>query len=165
MNNQENLLIDIKDYKIIREIDKGSYGTVYCIQNVKTNQKFAAKIIKSVDDKNIDREIKIINQLQHPTIIKFQGYSLKDFNDNDRCVIIIEYLSNGDLSNVIEDEMNHKTRDGWDYTQKLINLYGIASGMDYSVSFGITHSDLKPQNVLMTDKLYPKISDFDSARN
>lgn len=47
---------------------------------------------------------------------------------------------------------------------ELLNLYGIASGLSYSASLGISHSDLKPANFLMSDNPYPKITDFDSAR-
>lgn len=49
---------------------------------------------------------------------------------------------------------------GWDDTKKLIIIYGIASGMSYLHSHNIIHRDLTPENILMDDFLFPKISDF-----
>ena len=100
----------------------------------------------------------------HAAIAKLYGYCLKDFDDDDRQVIIMENVPNGDLHTVIEEDRNGNPREGWDNTQKLINLYGIASGMAYSASYGVLHSDLKPANILMTNDLRPKITDFDTIR-
>ena len=48
----------------------------------------------------------------------------------------------------------------WDDTKKLINIYGIASGMSYLHSHKVIHRDLKLENILLDEYLNPKISDF-----
>lgn len=45
-------------------------------------------------------------------------------------------------------------------TQKLIIIYGIASGMEHLHSHDIIHRDLKPANILLNDHMYPIICDF-----
>lgn len=105
-----------------------------------------------------------MSALNHGAIVKMYGYCLNDFDEQNNHVIIMDYVSNGDLQKILDNERKGLSTKRWDETQKLIILYGIASGMAYSSSHGILHSDLKPENILMTEELYPKITDFDSAK-
>ena len=165
----DHCLLDINDYEIVEKLGSGQFGVVYLVIDKLTKFEFAAKVPRDSgdsEDEIIDyiKEVNVISVFNHAAIAKVYGYCLKDFNGNDKRVIIMENVPNDDLQKIIKDERNGHIKDGWDLTQKLINLYGIASGMAYSVSYGITHSDLKPENILMTNDLRPKISDFDSAR-
>ena len=98
----------------------------------------------------------IISKIMHPSILRFIFFSLKDFKNNNKQVIITEYASNGTLENLINGDNKNKVND----TQKLIITYGIASAMSFLHSHGIIHRDLKPANILLDDFLFPKISDF-----
>lgn len=164
----DQCLLEINDYEIIEKLGSGGFGIVYLIKEKNTGFEFAAKVSKTrVGEESIIDYIKEVNVMwsfNHAAIAKLYGYCLKDFDDDDRQVIIMENVPNGDLHTVIEEDRNGNPREGWDNTQKLINLYGIASGMAYSASYGVLHSDLKPANILMTNDLRPKITDFDTIR-
>lgn len=170
----DQCLLDINDFELIEELGSGGFGVVYLVRDKHTGFEFAAKVAKNTmkninDDESrviIDyiKEVNVMSNFNHGSIMKVYGYCLKDFHNDDKQVIIMENVPNGDLRKIIEDERKKIKREGWDDTQKLINLYGIASGMAYSLSYGIAHSDLKPENILMTNDLCPKISDFDTAR-
>ncbi|KAK8865515.1 hypothetical protein M9Y10_011071 [Tritrichomonas musculus] len=169
----DHCLLDINDYEIVKHLGSGSYGDVFLVRDKTTHFEFAAKVPKNVcfdangkvfEAINYIKEVNVMSIFNHGAIAKLYGYCLKDFESNDKCVVIMENVPNGDLQKVINIDGNGGSIDGWDQTQKLINLYGIASGMAYSVSYGITHCDLKPENILMTMNLRPKITDFDSAR-
>lgn len=99
-------------------------------------------------------------KLHHPCVIKFIGYSDVDFKKKKKPVIVVEYLPNGSLNNLLEGERNGKPQEGWDATKKLIIIYGIAAGMSYLHSNDIIHRDLKPDNIMLDDHLFPKIADF-----
>ncbi|KAK8841964.1 hypothetical protein M9Y10_026920 [Tritrichomonas musculus] len=170
----DQCLLDINDFELIEELGSGGFGVVYLVRDKHTGFEFAAKVAKNTMKNTNDaesraiidyiKEVNVMSNFNHGSIMKVYGYCLKDFHNDDKQVIIMENVPNGDLRKIIEDERKKRKREGWDDTQKLISLYGIASGMAYSLSYGIAHSDLKPENILMTNDLCPKISDFDTAR-
>ena len=97
-----------------------------------------------------------MSKIDHPNIVKFIGFNFHE----DKPVIITEFVTNGSLSSILEQERNGFSPALWDDTHKLICMYGIASAMSFLHSHGIIHRDLKPANILMNDEFYPKVADF-----
>ena len=75
-------------------------------------------------------------------------------------MIILEYLPNKTLKEILNLEKISNSPEGWDGTKKLINMYGIASAMSYLHANDIIHRDLKPENILLDSYLYPKVCDY-----
>ena len=82
------MIKQIKDYKIIKLIGKGSFGEVYKVS--KDNKFYALKIYQIKNDgsnsanenkeniKSIENEIKILSQLDNPFIVKlYEVFSSK----------------------------------------------------------------------------------------
>ena len=109
--------------------------------------------------------VKLMTILDHPSIIKFIGYSQIDFEGNPFPTIVTEYASNKSLYDLLETEKNGLSAPEWNDTKKLITVYGIACGMSYMHSNKLLHRDLKPQNILFDEYLYPKISDFGLSKS
>ena len=67
---------DIKEYKLIKNIGKGCFGEVYLTKKGNSPKLYATKIIpysnlKTEESKKyLKNEIKIMQQLEHPNIIK-----------------------------------------------------------------------------------------------
>ena len=165
--NDENYLLDLSNFKKWEKIGKGGYGKVYKIEDNQTKQIFAAKISRDqLDFKSKEkfyqyaREVNIISKLNHPSILKFIGFSRTNFKGNPYPVIVTEFEPNGSLDYILELERAECAPEYWNDTKKLINIYGIASAMSYLHSNNILHRDLKPQNILEDDYLFPKIGDF-----
>lgn len=75
-------------------------------------------------------------------------------------MIVTELALNGTLRHILDCEREHVHISQWKETKKLINVYGIASGMSYLHSHSIIHRDLNPTNIYLDDFLLPKIGDF-----
>lgn len=164
-----NNISDISCFTLMSKIGEGSFSQVYRIKEIKTSEYYAAKISKSFideDTKNspetiqLFREINLMSLLNHPSILKFIGYYPTNFENDPFPTIITELATNGPLRDIINMESRGLSLDIWDDTKKLINIYGIATGMSYLHLHSILHRDLKPENILMDENLCPKISDF-----
>lgn len=147
--------------KKLNKIGIGSFGEVYLFRNKTTGSIYAGKIISLGDleqgslNKTHKREIRIMSSINHPSILLFFGYNIKDNN----LILFTEFQTKGSLKEQL-GSLNHFTD-----TKKLINLYGIASGMSYLHSESIIHRDLKLDNILEDDNFYPKISDFGLSKD
>ena len=160
---------DLNKFELLEKIGSGSFGDVYKAKEKRTGKIYAAKISnQSIDQKdtprsvirNLVREVNILSKLNHPSILSFVCFSLKNFNDEPYPVIITDYLPKGTLNDLIKLERQSTSDEKWNDTQKLIIIYGIASAMSYLHSHNIIHRDLKPDNILVDDNLNPKIADF-----
>ncbi|KAK8871943.1 hypothetical protein M9Y10_007689 [Tritrichomonas musculus] len=160
----DSYLINLNNYKICRKLKSGGFGTVYLIQNKYNNKYFAAKVNRFQGSEKYSllnrREISILIQIQHPTIVEFVGYSNKDFNGLDQTTIIMKFMSKGSLSDLIEKEIRGLCPSDYDNTKRQIILIGIARGMMILHSKNVIHRDLKSANVLLDDNYNPCITDF-----
>ena len=164
---QNDNILDLDEFDIKNKIGKGGFAVVYTVTKKSTNEIFAAKILQNaIDDISCDQmlsishEVNIMSKLNHPSILKFYGYSPVNFENQKNPIILTEFAPNGDLKHIIQLERQSMAVSGWDDTKKLIIIYGIASGMSYLHKNDIIHRDLKPENILMDNLLFPKISDF-----
>ena len=155
--------INLKNYTKLQLIGKGSFGSVFLIEDKKSHDRYAAKI-STINDiqasKTFLREIDIFMKINHPTILQVKGYSLVDFNGEENPTLLTVYQPNGSLHNLLNLESRGLAPPEWDITRKYITIYGIARGMKYLHKEACIHRDLKPANILLTDRLFPQIADF-----
>ncbi|KAK8870875.1 hypothetical protein M9Y10_008773 [Tritrichomonas musculus] len=166
--------IDLNKYTRKKQIGEGAFGVVYEVENKLNKIIYAAKVSKSEiyesvkkdrETVNFIREVTILSKINHPSIMKFIGFSPINFKNVPKPVIITELLKNGTLEDVIELERKGLSNNLWNETKKLINIYGIASSMAYLHSLDILHRDLKPANILVDDYLFPKLADFGLSKD
>ncbi|KAG6944402.1 hypothetical protein JG688_00017098 [Phytophthora aleatoria] len=155
---ENDLAID-KDAELLGQ---GGFGCVYKgswnKKNVAIKKLHAAKLAKK-ERKMFIRETLILGMLgDHPNIVQLYGYTLNPVS------LVMEYVPKGSLSYLLhycEDaEVEAKMTDG---RIKLNILLGVAYGMAQLHECNVTHGDLKPQNVLITDDFHAKIADFGLA--
>lgn len=167
-NYPQRFLVNLDNVKFIESISSGAFGSVYLVQDKKTSQKYAAKVINSSEAEQnkimINREIGIMIRMQHPTIIKFYGYSLTDLEGKNRVTLLLQFAKNGSLMNFLNDVRNGLVECIYDNTSRQKILVGIARGMMYLHQHNVIHRDLKPGNILLDDNLEPHITDFGSSK-
>lgn len=142
-----------EDYSIGKDIGKGSFSTVNECTNKSTGERFALKSIeksKIVECRQIENEIKILKRSSHPNIIQLiEVYETQDF-----LYIVMELISGGELyGQVLETGPFNE--------QKVHHLFNqLVEAVKYLHSIHITHRDLKLENILVSDNLQLKLSDF-----
>ena len=174
------MLKQLKDYKIIKLIGKGSFGEVYKVS--KDNKFYALKIyqIKNEDAtsskenlenlKSIENEIKILSQLDNPFIVKLyevfslnQNYELLDYkgeekDDTQMMCLVLELCENGDLNDKIREKKQKNER--FSENEILQYFYEILHGLSYLHKNRVIHRDLKTLNIFLTENNHIKIGDF-----
>ncbi|KAJ3335276.1 hypothetical protein HDU93_005967, partial [Gonapodya sp. JEL0774] len=100
------------------------------------------------------REVKIWwNIPKHPNILPLYGV----FYDGSKPCLVCKYASMGDMQRYLE---SRKLSDHEKYQLML----GTAQGLQHIHHHGVTHADLKPQNVLIDENGTPMVADFGFAK-
>ncbi|HJZ13281.1 MAG TPA: serine/threonine-protein kinase, partial [Acidobacteriota bacterium] len=149
----------IAHYKIIRKIGSGGMGEVFEAQDTRLGRPVALKILPpemAADPKRLRRfvqEAKAASMLSHPNITHI--YEIGDLED---CKFIAMEL-------VIGQTLHEILRSGPFPIQQLLRIgLQIADALEEAHSKGITHRDIKPGNIMMTQKGHVKILDFGLAK-
>lgn len=148
------------DFKTIKALGKGSFGTVNLVQAPNGKRYALKEMAKANQDQNSGkyfmREISTLCSLNHPAILGFSGFSVAS-EVNPSFYICTEYMPNGSLGDVAG-------KPSFSPTKRTINMIGVVAGMKYVHEKNVFHRDLKPDNVFLDDKFYPKIADFGLSR-
>ena len=147
----------IGNYILTTTLGKGTFSKVKLGIHLPTNKKVAVKIlsknkIKDQEDlSHINREIQILEILNHPNILQLYETIISEKN----IYIITEYIEGKDLFHYIFS------------TQRLSELKSsqlfrqLISCIEYIHKLGIVHRDIKPENILLNkQKNFLKLVDF-----
>jgi serine/threonine protein kinase len=157
--------VDLSLFKKIKDLGGGSFGILYSAEDPRTGGIVAIKLLR----RNIlneeaailfEREVEILGSVDHETLLGLRGYVPIDASNGDPPAILTDYMSGGSLQSLIDCERRRHRVEKWDRVQKLIVIYGVSIGMLILHRHRIIHRDLKPDNVLLNDKLEPKVADF-----
>jgi ankyrin repeat protein len=165
----ENVLNKIIDnrYKIINILGQGSTGITYAALDLTTQAKVAVKAVslRQLQDwkqlELLEREAKVLAQLNYPAIPKYLDYFHVDSED-ERIFYIVQQLAPGkSLYQLIES--------GWRSTETEIKKIAtqILEILSYihSLAPPIIHRDIKPHNLIFSDDGKIFLVDFGAVQN
>lgn len=135
--------------KVKKAIDLNNHGRRVAIKIV--NKK---KAPRDVVHKFLPREVKTLRMIVHDNVIKC--YDVID--TDDALYIVMEIADGGDVL----DYINKRTR----LTESVARLlfHDLLCGVEHCHTMSIVHRDLKCENLLLSNQMILKISDFGFAR-
>lgn len=162
-----------EEFYIMKLIGQGQYSRVY-LSLGKDDQHYAIKIFKDVESfRNETSRLSELIPSKH--IVKLfsygkgileRGYSVysyklfNHFNSNDTIrYAIFEYLSNGELFNYV---LKIKKKLPEDISRKI--FYDLIKAVETCHKCGITHGDIKLENILLSSNFNIKLIDFGFAK-
>ncbi|POS87076.1 hypothetical protein EPUL_000420, partial [Erysiphe pulchra] len=146
-------------YNKVSRIGKGAFATVYLITSKYDGVPYAAKELEKrrfmkngVLDQKIDDEMKIMQKIKHPNIVEY----IEHINWEAHLYIIMEYVAGGDLGNFISQYGSLQEPNVKVIARQLL------SALKYLHQKGVTHRDIKPDNILISSysPLEVKLTDF-----
>ena len=154
-------------YRILEKIGEGGFGLVYKAIDKKNNMTVAIKqinvaalsmqeIIDVTDSYN--REITLLPKLQHHSLPRIYGY----FTDEDHWYIIMEYINGKTL-----EETLAKASTGRLSVQQVLDIgMALCDVLAYlhAQQPSIIYRDIKPANIMITNKGAIYLIDFGTAR-
>lgn len=157
----------LDEYEIIRDLGSGAFSTVKLAKHKDSDKLVALKIIK---DENLQTgstletfktEIEIMSEINHPNIINMLSHSidgiLKDSHGATKDNVIyltLELASGGELFDFIAQTGSFSEPVARYYFHQMIDAF------EYLHTRGISHRDMKPDNIMMNDNFDLKIADF-----
>ncbi len=146
-------------YEILRKLGEGGMGEVWLARDTKLDREVAIKVLSpevAADPERLERfrrEAKAVAALNHPNIITI--YSVEE--EDGVPFFTMEYVEGATLSRAIPDE-------GFETGRFLDLAIPIADAVSAAHESGITHRDLKPGNIMISDKGQLKVLDFGLAK-
>jgi serine/threonine protein kinase len=152
-------------YQILGRIGAGGMATVYEAKHIAFNEIRALKVVNSrlAEDeaflKRFRAEAVVTRKLQHPNAVRVDDF---DTTEDGRPYIVMEYVQGKDLRHAIEEA-------GPFSIPRTLNIgKQVASALAAAHNLGITHRDIKPDNILLVHQAdgndLVKVLDFGIAK-
>ncbi|XP_047460549.1 death-associated protein kinase 2 [Mugil cephalus] len=153
-------------YEIGEVLGSGHFGQVRQVRERSSGTCWAGKFMKirkiacsrlGLERASVEKEVEILQAAQHPNIV-----TLKDvFESRAEVVLILELVSGGELFDFIAEKENLLESEAIEFLKQILE------GLVFMHSKNIAHFDLKPENIMLSDKVSPhpriKLIDFGLA--
>ncbi len=147
-------------YQILSRIGEGGMAVVFLAKDLRTGHDVAVKFLRPEFRENPDfltrfqREATAASKMTHHNIV-----NLLDVGGGDEHpYIVIEYVDGKTLKDIIRERQRLPQEVACQIAIRIL------SALQHAHQAGIIHRDIKPQNILVNQKGYIKVSDFGIAR-
>mmetsp|Transcript_48583 Transcript_48583/g.126060 ORF Transcript_48583/g.126060 Transcript_48583/m.126060 type:complete len:338 (-) Transcript_48583:544-1557(-) len=160
---RENFLTNeyrLEDFDIGETLGTGTFGRVRLVRHKQTGKYFALKILKKAEVirlkqvEHIMSEKAILASIKHPFVVRL----FQTFQDQKNLYMLLEYVIGGEL-------FSHLRKAGR-FSNETTKFFAasIVTALETMHKSDIVYRDLKPENLLLDDQGYMKITDFGFAK-
>ena len=148
----------INQYRILSLLGKGGMGEVWLAEDTRLKRKVALKLLPAEFTNDADRlrrfeqEALAISALNHPNIITIHEISESEAGR----FIVMELVAGRTLRTLSAEPITLDSLIAWGSQ--------LAKALHVAHATGITHRDIKPDNIMVRDDGYVKVLDFGLAR-
>ena len=147
-------------YRLVERLARGGMATVYRAVDTRLDRIVAVKVMHEGlgDDmdfaRKFDREARAAARLSHPNIVAVfdQG------EHRGRPFIVMEYVEGRTLRQVIATQAPLSPEKALSYIEPVVKALAAAHEV------GLVHCDVKPENVIISDRGVVKVADFGLAK-
>ena len=149
-------------FRLQRFLDEGGLGQVWLAQDTHLdNAPVALKVLKeelaetpaAITD--LKREVLLTRRLRHPNILAVYTF----WEAAPHALITMEYIQGKNLTQALGQR-----KTAFSLETLLPWLKKIADALDYAHDQGVLHRDIKPGNIMISDKGELRLADFGIAR-
>jgi len=156
----EHSLASLDNFDRLKTLGTGSFGRVVLVQHKTKELHYAMKILdkqKVVKLKQVEHtlnEKKILQAISFPFLVSLEHH----FKDNSNLYMILEYIPGGEM-------FSHLRKIGR-FSEDHSRFYAaqIVLAFEYLHYLDLIYRDLKPENLLIDNTGYLKITDFGFAK-
>jgi serine/threonine protein kinase len=150
-------------YRLIEKIGEGGMGVVWKAEDTKLHRHVALKVLPeamAADPERrarFEREARAVAGLNHPNIVTLHSVEETDTSTGSVHFITMELVEGRTLTQLLPTE-------GFTLSRMLEIAIPLAEAVSSAHRAGITHRDLKPQNVMIGADGRVKVLDFGLAK-
>ncbi|KAG0565321.1 hypothetical protein KC19_8G181600 [Ceratodon purpureus] len=158
------VLAATKNYQTL--LGRGGFGPVY-YGKLASGQEVAVKVASKGSNqgsKEFINEIDLLTRIHHKNLVSLVGYCDQD----DSLMLLYEFMAQGTLQEHLYGKAKTDQDLVLDWNTRLQIGLGAAQGLEYlhvGCNPAIFHRDVKSNNILLDDRLVPKVADFGLSKS
>ncbi|KAK3825446.1 MAG: kinase-like protein [Benniella sp.] len=153
--------VSVNSFLMIKTIGHGAFGVVKLVQEKETGLYFAMKVMRKADmlkkgqegHVRAERDLMTAASESAQWIVKL----IYSFQDADHLYLVMEYMSGGDLLNLLIEKDIFEEDFAKFYVAEMVLC------IEEAHKLGYIHRDIKPDNFLFNKEGHIKLSDFGLA--
>mmetsp|Transcript_17735 Transcript_17735/g.26566 ORF Transcript_17735/g.26566 Transcript_17735/m.26566 type:complete len:756 (-) Transcript_17735:132-2399(-) len=151
---------NLKELEKGRILGRGSFGVVRIVRDPDRNvyalkQISKAHVVAHSQQSHHVSEKKVMMTLNHPFLVKL----FATFKDRENVYMLLELCNGGELFTLLRAHICFPERTARFYAASVTLMF------EYMHSFGIIYRDLKPENLLIDQRGFLKLTDFGFAKD